>query len=300
MTKEKKTLKRILSSEKLLIRLGQRKTELIQCGSCDRSADWCLVKRVENKRSIKTGIVSNKLVQDLLARGDCEHINGGLRLTKAGRASLKRQVSNSGECFGQHRDVKLKQIDIRGSRRAVSIDLTESPLNWLATRRGATGRPFLDDYQLQVGERLRADFENGLMRQKITADWDSFAAPKNSNARQSFEGLSHSDRSMIARENVQRAIDAVGPELSGILIDVCCHLNGVEEAEKKNGWPKRSGKIILRLALTCLARHYGLVGDTDDNMQRRKKYLHWGAHDFRPSMDGEGQIIEGSDDHAHD
>jgi Domain of unknown function (DUF6456) len=57
-----------------------------------------------------------------------------------------------------------------------------------------------------------------------------------------------------------RPLAAVGPELCGVLVDVCCELRGLEEAEKTRGWPQRAGKVVLQLALTRLARHYGLDG----------------------------------------
>jgi hypothetical protein len=52
-----------------------------------------------------------------------------------------------------------------------------------------------------------------------------------------------------------RALMAVGPEVAGILVDICCELKGLEDAEKANGWPQRAGKVVLQIALTRLAKH---------------------------------------------
>jgi hypothetical protein len=66
-----------------------------------------------------------------------------------------------------------------------------------------------------------------------------------------------------------------------VLIDVCCHLKGLEVAERANGWPQRSAKIVLQLALTALARHCGLESPAQPETGARK-VRHWGSDDYRP------------------
>jgi hypothetical protein len=55
---------------------------------------------------------------------------------------------------------------------------------------------------------------------------------------------------------VSRALRDLGPGLGDMVLRCCCFLEGLEAAEKRMGWSARSGKIVLRIALQRLKRHY--------------------------------------------
>jgi hypothetical protein len=96
------------------------------------------------------------------------------------------------------------------------------------------------------------------------------------------------DHAVMARENVARALKAVGPDLAGVLIDICCYETGLEQLEQRAGLPERSGKIVVLLALNALARHYGflpVMGEAGG--AGRPDVRHWGTVDYRPSVDPE-------------
>jgi uncharacterized protein DUF6456 len=61
-------------------------------------------------------------------------------------------------------------------------------------------------------------------------------------------------------------------------------LKGLEEAERAAGWPQRAGKVVLQLALTRLARHYG-IGPATGASPRAGAVRHWGSDDYRPPFD---------------
>ena len=76
----------------------------------------------------------------------------------------------------QHLDVAERQIAPEYGRSNVTIDESESPLAWLARRRGRNGRALIEPHQFQAGERLRADFtwakadrRNEFLRAKLNA-----------------------------------------------------------------------------------------------------------------------------------
>lgn len=164
-----------------------------------------------------------------------------------------------------------------------AVNANESPIAWLRRRKDKDGRPLISAAEFDAGERLRSDFTFGQMMPSITSRWSPMAG--GSGARTApGTGVELQDNVLAARERVRVALAAVGPELAGILIDVCCHLKGIEAAEHEQGWPLRSAKVVLQLALQRLARHYGLMPVEPANSGRPSRVLHWGADGYRPGL----------------
>jgi hypothetical protein len=166
-------------------------------------------------------------------------------------------------------------------RPAINVD--ESPLAWLVRRKDKDGRSLISPAEFDAGERLRADFYFSEMTPRVTGNWTGLSIDKTARRGAPGFGVDMADNVIAARERVRLALRAAGPELSGILIDVCCYLKGLESLEKASGWPQRCGKIVLQIALARLARHYGLVRDGDSKAGTRPvRIQHWGAADFKP------------------
>ena len=136
--------------------------------------------------------------------------------------------------------------------RHVTVKVAESPIAWLASRGMLTAS------QLAAGERLRADYERAGLAARVTMRWD--AAPPG-RARGGSRGGARASDASLARIDAHRrfhaALDIAGPGLADICWRVICAGEGIGCAEKGLGWPARSGKLVLGLALDRLARFYG-------------------------------------------
>ncbi|MGN6692523.1 MAG: DUF6456 domain-containing protein [Sphingopyxis sp.] len=133
--------------------------------------------------------------------------------------------------------------------RHVTVNVAESPIAWLASR------GMLTPGQLQAGERLRADYERAGLAARVTMRWDAAPPAKGrGGARASDASLARID----ARRRFHAAVDYVGPGLADICWRVICAGEALGGAEKAMGWPARSGKLVLGLALDRLARFYGV------------------------------------------
>lgn len=183
---------------------------------------------------------------------------------------------------GQHLALDQRRVVTEFGAANVTVDDGESPLAWLARRCGRDGRAYVESHQLQAGERLRADFTYANLMPRTTSNWGS---PVSSTRDGGSGNAAHVTEMMIAaRQRVSQALDAVGPEFSGLLVDICCFLKRLEDIERERLWPARSAKVVLQLALNRLARHYGYAGQTRGRAHARVRT--WLADGATFSVDG--------------
>lgn len=136
-------------------------------------------------------------------------------------------------------------FDALGQKPSVERAKVEPPLTILARRRDGAGHAFLDRELVTAGYHLLEDFRISEFPASVTHYEDILDHPR------------PTDRAKRAAvDRVVLALQDLGPGLGDIALRCCCLEQGIEKAEKELGWSARSGKIVLRIALQRLKRHY--------------------------------------------
>lgn len=228
-----------------------------------------IAREGEGGQTLRTAVIDRSLAEAMALKDWVTASSEGrisrYRITTAGRHALKRflaedEAQNLGlsedaaPFIAQHGTHESKAIpEGKGKRRRVRYNATESPLQSLARRRDKTGQPFLSPDLVAAGERLREDFELAQMGPRISQNWERFLS---GNISSDFANTGECGGSAAARNRVSGALSDLGPGLGDVVLRCCCFLEGMEAAERRMGWSARSGKIVLRIALFRLKRHY--------------------------------------------
>ena len=171
-------------------------------------------------------------------------------LSEAGAAWLRRTFADGDPFAAQHQQrTKRMIIDPEGLERLVAANEAESPISRLKARN------LIDAAQFDAAEKLRRDYTLAQLAPRLGVD---LTAPVVLGRRGQKENTL-TETVIAAKQRFARAMKAVGPGLSDVLYDVCCHLVGLEDAEREFGWPTRAGRIVLTIALDRLASHYGMT-----------------------------------------
>lgn len=251
------------AAPRLLRRMAETGAFLAIAPSMEKAA---VMRALPDGRLMRMAVVDRALAQvfalkEWIALKDHGKVDT-YELTAAGRAELKARLSGSMGRGMAEAGARFAGADssedwgVEGTRRS-RYNLAESPVAVLGRRRDKDGVPYLLPEFVRAAERLREDFELAHMGAAVAQNWESFLTAGVTGGRHGAGLGSAAPRD--ARARVAAALGDLGPDLGHIALRVCCHLEGVEEAEQKMGWAARSGKVVLRIALRRLARHYDEV-----------------------------------------
>jgi hypothetical protein len=227
-----------------------------------------VLRELPDGKSARTAILDRSVAQAFLLKDWIVCRKQGriatYELSAPGRATLKRLLEEEGAdaglaeapavFAGQHREWAEREVHEEGGNRRVRYNLAESPVAVLGRRREKDGKLFLDADLVDAAERLREDFELAQMGPRVAQNWERFLTTGERGGFKSESGLAEGPGA--ARDRVAKALRELGPGLGDVALRVCCFLEGIETAERRMGWAARSGKIVLRIALQRLRRHY--------------------------------------------
>lgn len=231
-----------------------------------------VMRTMPDGQTARTGVIDRAIAQAFALKDwiSCRKPGriAAYEITPAGRAALKRMIDEADlarhEAEGlaeaatpfadQHRVWGERTVTEAGHARRLRYNIAESPVALLGRRRDKDGKVFLEPELVRAAERLREDFEIAQMGPRVAQNWERFLTGGDRGGFRPDAG--HGEGPGRARERVAAALRDLGPGLGDVVLRVCCFLEGIETAEKRMGWAARSGKIVLRIALQRLKRHY--------------------------------------------
>ena len=255
-------------ARRILRRLCETGSILVVAPDMDKAV---VLRTAADGHSTRTAVVERVVAQAFALKEwiSCRQTGrvAAYEITNIGRSALKRllaedQTMKAGFAeaavpFGEQHRVWGERADPDAGEaepRRMRYNMAESPVALLARRQDQDGAPFLAADLVHAAERLREDFELAQMGPRVAQNWDRFLTAGDKGGFRSDNGIAEGPRG--ARDRVAAALRELGPGLGDVALRVCCFLEGIEAAERRMGWAARSGKIVLRIALQRLSRHY--------------------------------------------
>ena len=251
-------------ARRILRRLAEPGAMLAFAADMEKAA---VLREFPDGRAVRTAVLERAVAQAFCLKDwiSCRKTGriSTYGITPAGRAALCRMLGEEGTpglaeaatpFADQHRVFEEREVQTGEGPRRMRFNIAESPVAVLGRRREKNGELFLTPDLVAAAERLREDFELAQMGPRVAQNWEKFLTGGDRGGFRGESGLAEGPGR--ARDRVAMALRDLGPGLGDIALRVCCFLEGVESAERRMGWAARSGKIVLRIALLRLRRHY--------------------------------------------
>ncbi|MCB1331745.1 MAG: helix-turn-helix domain-containing protein [Maritimibacter sp.] len=202
------------------------------------------------------GAVSGRLARYAITPAGRSEVRRLLAETESRRASARGQAEDTDVIDAG--DMFLGAETGRTARKRTAG--AESPLTVLARRKRGDGAAWLPPDLVAAGLRFRESWEIARLGGELTRDWDKLVAGRVSSGGSRVASGGGATRRLEAEEALNAAIRALGPDMAETVILAVCQDLGMEDIEDRLEFPARSGKIVLRIALNMLARHYAATG----------------------------------------
>lgn len=239
--------------------------------------DAVVVFNASGDRPVRRAVLTRVLAEELALRGLISGRQSGriarYAITAAGRAEVGRlMAARESRCMSavgtapetsrtgtvtKFPDRAAPRDRAEAARRPVGAD---APLHVLARRRRPDGTPYIGPELVAAAIRFRECYEIAALGGGLTGDWGRLIAGRIDGGAGSGGRDGGPTRRLEAEQSLAAAIRALGPELAETAIMAICQEKGMEAVEQALDFPARSGKIVLRIALNSLARHYGTEG----------------------------------------
>jgi len=144
------------------------------------------------------------------------------------------------------------------------------------------GQPaFLAPHHCLAAERFERMAQRAMLAPRMTMSYSLAQRP----GRGAGNGAADlTDTAAQARARLNDLCADLGTDCAGVLLDVLCFGKGLQQVETERQWPRRSAKLVLRIALDRLAGVMGLSPQAQGAPAGHDRV--WLDHGARPHIVG--------------
>lgn len=184
---------------------------------------------------------------DLSSQGLIEICRGKVSARPEARSWLRRQRSISGEFGDQHRTITHSDRGVRTNVEAQTLRRLAAP---------SAKEAFLSGHHLAAAERISLWGRRAQLQPRVTMSYDpTYNASHKSGA---GAGADITDMAAHARKQLNDLLKEMPKDCGDMLVDVCVYEKGLQTIEQERRWPRRSAKLVLRIALEQAAKMLNL------------------------------------------
>ncbi len=251
----------MIASERRLCRLLEKLILHPQVLFCDDNGQYKSAADAAPKLVVPAQLAKFAIERGLLrvcGAGQVEPCEGTRSWVKRFKCKSADKNSNINAFAAQHLQMEEREIfDEAGEMVLTQVNVATSPLLRLFRQKNELGERFLSPVEFAAGQKLRQDYAASAMGRMSCSNWMRVGRASGAASADScfYDGNAGS---MDARKRVMAALQAVGPVLDRVLFSTLIREQGLSAQEQDRQWPKSSSKIVLKIALSRLAYHYGL------------------------------------------